>query len=383
MPLSSVLANIPGAGGWLAGAEQQRQQGAQELGQATSLMGLIQHMQQQQAAQKKMQQDEMLRRAVAEAGSPEAAIPLLIKQGPEGIRLAGVLAEATKDLRPKTPEPFTLSPGAIRYGPDGKVIAEAPHAPEKPEANPEIVKLGLMLDKLPAGHPMRTQIQKRIELLTTRQPAVQVNMPASSDLLEDAEGNMYRVRIGKDGQTERVPLGSLRPPAPAAARKDEREAAETQATIQSVRDRIGRMAKLVQGGAMAGGVVGPLGLASRVGETAAGALSDIATPAIDFKNEQALLLADVRKMVEKDPNLSKDERERLYETLGGGITQTPGSSIRTLNNVLNYIESKKTAGRSRAARVGGVTPPPVGTVQRGYRFKGGDPAKPESWEKVS
>ena len=105
---------------------------------------------------------------------------------------------------------------------------------------------------------------------------------------------------------------------------------------------------------MAGGTVGPLGLASRVGETARGAVSaDAPTPAIDFKNEQSLLLADVRKMVEKDPNLSKDERERLYETLGGGIMQTPGSSIRTLNNVLNYVESKKVGGKSRQATIEG------------------------------
>ena len=34
---------------------------------------------------------------------------------------------------PKQPEPFTLAPGATRYGPDGKPVATAPVAPKSPE----------------------------------------------------------------------------------------------------------------------------------------------------------------------------------------------------------------------------------------------------------
>ena len=99
---------------------------------------------------------------------------------------------------------------------------------------------------------------------------------------------------------------------------------------------------------MAGGVVGPLGIASRIGETVVGmGQPGVPTPALDYQNDMRLLLSDVRKMVEKDPNLSKDEREAMYETLGGGTMQTPGSAMRTLNNILNHVESKQRSGPAR------------------------------------
>ena len=204
MPLSSVLGNIPGAAGWLAGAEEQRTRGAQELGQATSLMGLIQHMQQQQAAQKKMQQDEMLRQAVAQTGGDiPKAIQALVSQGPEGIKLAGVLAEATKDLRPKVQEPFTLAPGARRFGPDGKLIAEAPHTPKEPEASPEIVKLLKMAESLPQGHPMRAAIERRIQVMNKDPTTVIHNAPSVMPVtIQDPKNPNETIII--DGRTKQV-----------------------------------------------------------------------------------------------------------------------------------------------------------------------------------
>lgn len=339
MALTDVLARIPGLAGYQAQRALNDERTMGEFKQAATAMSLMDMV-------RKQQQEEALRQAIAGAASPEAAIPMLIRQGPQGVKLAGILAEATKDLRNPQRKQTIVPAGATVLGEDNKPLFTAPTK----EANqPEIVRLAEMRDKLPQGHPMRGAIDARITKLTTQPSGVTVNMPQSSDLMQKPDGTYVRVRIGKDGRVEEVPLGNVRPPKTAAELKAEGEATEDAATVESVRKRVSRMAALVQGGAMAGGVVGPQGLISRIGETAAGVVQPNApTPAIDFKNEQALLLADVRKMVEKDPNLSKDERERLYETLGGGIMQTPASSIRTLNNVLNYIESKKLTGRGRA-----------------------------------
>jgi hypothetical protein len=329
------------------------------LDQATKILPLMQMfeaMKQQQFAtqqkQRLLQQDDAMRQTLSQTGGDiPKAIQALIAQGPEGVKLAGVLAEATKDLRNPQSRNTIVPQGSTVLGPDNTPLYTNPAKPDKPEANPEIVKLTNLLQTLPQGHPQRSPIEARIKLLTTREPGVTVNMPASSDLMYDEQtGQPVRVRIGKDGKVEKIPLTGLRQPPTAAERKEEGAAAEGEQTIASVRARVAKMANLIQGGAMAGATVGPLGLASRVGETVVGSVKqDTPTPAIDYQNEQRLLLSEVRKLVEKDSNLSNQERQALYETLGGGITQTPGSAIRTLNNVLSYVEGKKVTGKSRAA----------------------------------
>ena len=159
---------------------------------------------------------------------------------------------------------------------------------------------------------------------------------------------MYVQPSGRADTPPRVVEGVF-PPERADQRKAKQSKEEGEVTSQNVRDRIIRMGTLVQGGAVAGGVVGPLGIASKMAETAIGAAKpDSPTPAIDYENEQALLLSDVRKLVEKDPNLSKDERDRLYQTLGGGFWQTPGSAMRAMKNIVDYVDSKKLAGPSRS-----------------------------------
>jgi hypothetical protein len=177
MPLSDMLAGDRFLQGWDSARTRGTQEQMQQIQAAGGLMELLQRKQKMEEGVQQKQRDELLRRAVAEAGSPEAAIPLLIKQGPEGIKLAGVLAEATKDLRPKAQEPFTLAPGASRYGPDGKLLVSAPAAPEKQEPTPEYIRLLKIRDSLPAASPMRADIQRRIDVMN-KAPGTTIVNPA-------------------------------------------------------------------------------------------------------------------------------------------------------------------------------------------------------------
>lgn len=100
--------------------------------------GLIQQQQGRDNAvwqQQLAQSDPMYQAQLAEA--QRAAQP----QAPKPIEVGGVLLDPTTyqpifDSRtPDAPEPFTLGEGQVRYGPDGKIIAEGqPKAPASPSA---------------------------------------------------------------------------------------------------------------------------------------------------------------------------------------------------------------------------------------------------------
>lgn len=76
---------------------------------------------------------------------------------------------------PKPADPFTLAPGATRYGPDGKPIVAAPAAPT------EISRLITERDALPAGDPRRAVLDDAIKKATTHQPATTVNVSAGTE----------------------------------------------------------------------------------------------------------------------------------------------------------------------------------------------------------
>ena len=307
--LESILARMPGHGAFLAQQEYGQRRAAGE--QALS------------AARRAEREEEALPGILGPAGGdPEQAIKALLASGtPKAIELATKLRATT---RAEVAQP----------------------------SQPEIIKLTEFLSKLPSDHPARGTIEARIKQMTTRTPAVNV-YAGGLTAGEDAQGNPIFVQpSGRPGVAPRV-LKDVYPPGRPAALKAEKEIEENKITIETVEARIAKMTGLIGGGAMAGQVVGPLGTASRIGETMVGAVRPgQPTPAIDFKNEQALLLSDVRRLVEKDSNLSNQERERLYETLGGGIWQTPASGIRTLANVLDYVKTKKMTGPSSVARRG-------------------------------
>lgn len=134
-----------------------------------------------------------------------------------------------------------------------------------------------------------------------------------------------------------APKAAPKPPSPVQERKD----AEVDQTIEAVDARVGSMLEQLQ---QTPHLVGPAGAARRVTETVAGiAAPGMETPGLDYQNNLKLLLSDVRKMIEKDPNLTKEERSSLLETIGGGTFQTSGSAMRALNEVNKYVKGKRKA----------------------------------------
>lgn len=127
-------------GNFLQGYEAARQGNVQADNTAIQQAGALQGL---QAKFQAAQQERELQQVVAQAGGdPTKAMAALLQAGtPKSIALAAQL----KGLMPKPAEPYTLSPGAERRGPNNELLANAPFAPPKPEQGQQIGSGGLRL----------------------------------------------------------------------------------------------------------------------------------------------------------------------------------------------------------------------------------------------
>jgi hypothetical protein len=170
MALSDFLSRNPEVGAWEFVKQRNSQQEMQNLQKTQTLMGLLQAAQAQKMQQTAMTRDEALR-AGLQGKSMEEAIPWLIQQGPEGVKMAATLAEATKDLR--NPPQRGQVVGRSLVGPDGKLIYRDPDPVEKPESSPEIVKLLRLIESTPPG-PMRDALKRRVDVMN-KDPSTVIN----------------------------------------------------------------------------------------------------------------------------------------------------------------------------------------------------------------
>ena len=132
--LQSVLGSIPGIAGYEAAKQQNAQTEMQQLQKVGALQQIAAKLQMQAQQQQAMEREGQMRGLLAaHQGNPEAVIPKLIQMGPEGVKLAGTLAEATKDLRPPKP------------------------------VQTEIEKLLAARDALPDGNPNKDILSRAIE----------------------------------------------------------------------------------------------------------------------------------------------------------------------------------------------------------------------------
>ena len=195
MPLSDFLSAYRGR------EAQQNAAPMQELQQMGALQGILANVQKQQMAQQSFAEDRAMRSAVQEAaGNPQAAIEKLLATGhPKAIELATRMKAAFAK-----PEGFTLQPGAQRFGPDGKLIAQVP---AKPEKQPEIIQMTELYNSLQENDPRKQILKKAIDAKTFgREEALRLAAslrPAPPErnlqLTTDAQGN--QLIVNPDGTT--------------------------------------------------------------------------------------------------------------------------------------------------------------------------------------
>ena len=203
----------PGLAGFVTQRQLAGQEQNQQLGQMQGLLGIQQAMQGQQQAQKDMEYQGLLGQKL-QAGDQEGAKQVLMQWKPQ------LFAQG---LMPKPAEPYTLAPGAMRFGSDNKMIASAPVTPKEP-AKPQIVQLMEQAGIDPASPQGRQMLMGALNKSTSHAPAASV-----STTLVNAGPKAFDTELGK---MDAEKLGEFR--------KNAEAGQGMLGTVANLRDAIGK-----------------------------------------------------------------------------------------------------------------------------------------------
>ena len=183
--------------------EQRNQMG--QLQQAQGMMGLQGMLAKRQQEQRNAQDEQQIRGVLSQAqGDPAVALKGLLTIGtPAALGMANQL----KGMLPKPAEPYTLAPGARRFGANNEMLAEAPNtaAAERVQAQIEIARQRSEDQALSRAEQNRARMDMMRLAASLRQP------PAPS-IVEIADPNDPTKSIKIDARTREV-IGSA-PPRP-------------------------------------------------------------------------------------------------------------------------------------------------------------------------
>lgn len=117
-----AIGDIPGLGAYLQRRQMNEMQPLNELKQVSGVMDLVGVLQ-------KREQAEAVRGILAQSPDIAAAIPALMKAGPEGVQTANVLAQITEKLNKRAPTGQAIGAGGFLKD-DGTVIPPAARPPD-------------------------------------------------------------------------------------------------------------------------------------------------------------------------------------------------------------------------------------------------------------
>jgi hypothetical protein len=260
--------------------------------------------------------------------------------------------------QPKTPESFTLGAGQTRYGPDGKPIASAPVSNAMTPYQQE--RLKIEREKLSKPSPSDTG------------PLVQVAGP---------DGNpVYKTREDAVNQPAYVARDK-----PAAA--DLKYQREVKAKIPRLKAASRRLERLNQAVVSVGKNAffdgGPLD-AKALRYTKQGQ---------ELTQAQAQLLPELTALTRVPGIGSQSDLETRLASLqfpsaefapevNAKAVEELNAFIRDLGDAYGVVEGEFQSGPAQQPAPAQAGAPKPGTIDSGYRFKGGDPSDQANWEKT-
>ena len=359
----------PGLAGFVTQRQLAGQDDMRNMAQVQGLLGV----QQAQMQQGQMQKDMELRGLLGQklrAGDQEGAKQILMQIKPELF---------AANLVPKPQEAFTLPAGAVRFGPDGKQIAAAPM---KEQNQSNLARLLAERDNIPPNDPRRHAYDNAIrkESETAKQISPTIVMPRQDAGLKAPAG----FRFTPDGNLERIPGGPADLKAEADLQKKAAGVGDVDVALGTLRDAYSR---LESGGGITSTKNNPLSnvipsLSSSGAGQAAGKL--FGTSNQSARNDIAMARPALLAALMKATGMSAKQMDSNAELKLWLATATdPTLDVESNRRALDSIEKKYLSGSSAPASGGSTNAPQPGTIKDGYRFKGGNPADKNNWEKVN
>lgn len=394
-----------------------------QLGMIMKMQGLQNEMQANQLNAQKYQQEIATSQATERKARQSVKVDAFRNAarviGPNGPALMGLLGESTNDAEMSEilgirPQHLSLIEQQLQADPQNvtklwRRMTGMTANEEAELAKPQTTlgKLQAELAQLPSGDPRRAQYEAAINKETRFAPTEAGQLPADartvSWLMTQPQNvqDMYLKMFGKSQMTpyqeanlkieqtkeDRI-AAEAKAKEEAAKRAGEATAAGAEESARIVNEAISK----------AKGFVSPTStgfgsLLSKIPTTDARALEgQINVIKANLGFDRLRQMREESKTGGALGSIAVKELERLEAAVATLDTGLKGQQlIDALNAVSTHYNNwlterqklvKKVDGASTGGAATSTSAPAVGAVENGYRFKGGDPSNPESWEKL-